>query len=138
MLSERTGNTTLLRMSDQVGTADVRNNVVVSAGNLAILDATGTATLRTNWLRTGWRDSFAGGGFTGTVTDAGDNLTGADPGFTAVGAHDLLPAAGSPLLDAAGPLEASAPPLDRQYVVHQGSEVRPDDGAPDLGAFERP
>jgi hypothetical protein len=38
--------------------------------------------------------------------------------------------------NAAGPLEPGAPVLDRQYVVHQGSESRPSDGVPDMGAFE--
>ena len=36
--------------------------------------------------------------------------------------------------DAAGPLAAGAPPVDREYVVHQGLADRP--GSGDLGAFE--
>ena len=33
---------------------------------------------------------------------------------------------------------ATAPPVSCQYVEHLDGEARPDDGAPDIGAFERP
>ncbi len=141
VISTRSGNTTLLRLSTNDESADVRNNVLYgTAGGdaFAISAGRGTVELRTNWLLTGWVDTHESS-LEGTVSDLGSNLTGADPGFTDAGAQDFTLAAGSPCVDQAGPLatDAAANPVDRQYVVHQSGADRPDDGAPDLGAFER-
>ncbi len=132
VVSTRLGNTTLVRLSTADESADLRNNIVV-AGALGITDGSGTAVLRDNWLQQGWVPTH--GTLTGTVDDQG-TLTGADPGFT--GEFYALDAA-SPCVGAAGPLAdaAAGHPLTRQYVVHQGSTDRPDDGDPDIGAFER-
>ncbi|MCP4250440.1 MAG: polysaccharide-degrading enzyme, partial [bacterium] len=54
VVSTRTGNTTLLRLSTQDESADVRNNVLytVADGNrLAMLAAAGDLTLRHNWTK---------------------------------------------------------------------------------------
>jgi len=139
VVSTRSGNTTLVRLSTGAEYADIRNNVVyVTAGGdrLAIVDQDGDADLRSNWLPTGWVSSHSGA--TGNIADLG-NVEGTDPGFTSLGNQDFLPATGSALLDEAGALAAgaSAHPVDRQYVKHQGDEARPDDGSPDIGAFER-
>jgi parallel beta-helix repeat protein len=141
VVSTRSGNTTLVRLSTGEEYADIRNNVVyVTAGGdrLAIVAQDGDADLRDNWLPTGWVDSHSGGGATGNIADLG-NVEGTDPGFVSLGDQDFMPAAGSELLDVAGALAAgaSAHPVDRQYVEHQGDEVRPDDGSADIGAFER-
>ncbi len=131
VVSERAGNTTLVRLSDPDETLDMRNTIV-SAAKLAILERDGTATLATSWLPTGWVDSFDGG-FAGTVTDSGV-ITGGDPGFVDAAGQDYALAAGSPAIGAAGPLAPAALPVDMQYVPHQQGTARITTN--DLGAFE--
>jgi hypothetical protein len=70
------------------------------------------------------------------VTSTG-TLEGTDAGFVDEAGHDLHLDASSSAVDAGLPVALVGHPVDRQYVEHQGSEQRPDDGAPDLGAFER-
>ncbi|MEM9597997.1 MAG: right-handed parallel beta-helix repeat-containing protein [Acidobacteriota bacterium] len=139
VVSTRSGNTTVLRLSTQDESADVRNNVLYaeSGGNrLAMLDATGDLTLRHNWTRPGWRDSH--GTLTGTIDDDGSGVEGADPGFVDMASQSFRPAAGSSLIDAGTAQEpgAVAHPLLRQYLRHLGSEPRPGDAALDIGAWE--
>jgi len=139
VVSTRSGNTTLLRLSTQGEAADVRNNVlyVTATGDrLAMLDATGILTLRHNWTKPGWRASHSG--LTGTLDDDGSGLVSDDPGFADVAMQNYRPT-GPPLVDAGTVLHpaAASHPLLRQYLEHLASESRPDDGAPDLGAFER-
>ena len=137
VLSERPGNTTLVRLSTNDEQAVIHHNVV-AAGNLAVLSEHGVADLTDNWLPSGWVSSFDGG-FDGSVSDSG-TLEGSDPGFVDEAGYDLHLDGASVAVDAGGvALPAmAAHPVDRQYVRHQGSEVRVDDGLPDLGAFERP
>ncbi|MEZ4240509.1 MAG: right-handed parallel beta-helix repeat-containing protein [Myxococcota bacterium] len=138
VVSERTGNTTLVRLSDAFESVDVRNNVLSVDGRLAVLEARGAAALGTNWVTQGWTDSFEGGAFQGTVDDEGSNTVGTDPGFTDRLGHDFTLAPGADPIDAGGALAAAAAghPADRAYVVHQQGDARPDDGAVDQGAFE--
>ena len=140
VVSEDLGNTTLVRLSDASEVADVRNNILYADGSLGILEVEGTADLETNWIVQGWVDSHEGGAFQGAVNDAGNNTLGVDPGFVDRAGHDFTLAAGADPVDAAGPLAAGALgyPVDRQYVVHQGDELRPVAGSVDQGAFERP
>ena len=66
-------------------------------------------------------------------------VSGNDPGLTDLFSVDLRPAAGSPVLDLAGPLDAgtSLHPVDRIYVhPRQGADRLPN-GPVDLGALER-
>jgi hypothetical protein len=142
VVSSRSGNTTLLRLSTDDEHADVRHNVlyVTAAGDhLALLDADGTLDLSHNWLKPGWRASH--GSLSGTIDDDGTQLSGETPGFADEPAQDfgLLPDADP--VDAGGALHPDALPehaVARQYVRHQSSEARAADAAPDLGAFEVP
>lgn len=131
VLSERAGNTTVLRLSSEGEAADLRNNVVQSTGALAILAETGSATLRTNLLPAGWSESFDGG-FGGSVSDAGDNVLSDDAGLDA----EQRPEASSLARDLAGALAAEAAPVTREYgedgVLAERAE------ALDAGAFEGP
>ena len=131
VVSERAGNTTLLRLSDDAEQAVVRASVIHAAGTLGLVTTAGTLDIDQSWLSTGWRDSIDG---TGAVLAGEGLLEGADPRFD----DDYKLAEGSPCLDvgAGPPAGAEAHPLLRQYRPHQGGEVRPEDGAPDLGAFE--
>ena len=139
VVSTRSGNTTLVRLSTDDEHADARDNILyttATGSHLAMLSSAGVIDLRDNWIREGWVDSHSGGG---TVIDHGSNLTGADPGFADFSLGNFSPGLGSPCIDQAGPLHADAIPEHvplRQYIKHQSSTLRPDDGARDLGAFE--
>jgi len=141
VVSTRSGNTTLLRLSTIDEHADVRNNIVLATagdGYLALLSSDGVADLSHNWFTQGWVDVH--GTLDGVINDDGSGQEGLDPGFEDAAGQDFHLATGSPCLDAAGGLHASALPdhaLLSQYVVHRGSEPRPVEGAPDQGAFER-
>ena len=140
VVSERAGNTTLVRLSTDDEFADVRNNVlyVSAAGNrLAMLADAGTIDLGHNWIKPGWVVTH--GGNTPVVFDEGTNIPGTVPGFGDPGSDDFRPTPGSEITDAGGALHPDAlleHAVTRQYVEHQRSETRPDDGLPDLGAFE--
>jgi hypothetical protein len=140
VVSTRTFNTTLMRLSTNDEHADVRDNVIYTTADgpyLALLDSSGVMDLRDSWLRAGWVVSH--GNFDGTFVDHGGNLEGEDPGFSDFAARDLSPAPGSPLVDAGGELHPETIPNHLpvwQYVRHQSAAPRPDDGARDLGAFE--
>ena len=142
LVSRRAGNTTLLRLSTDAESADVRDNVlfVTASGNrLAMLDSDGVMTLGRNWLKSGWVNSHSGG--SPMVTNLGQ-LTGADPLFTNLAGEDFVPAAGSPLVDQAVALHPAAIAAGHdvvlRYVKHQAVAPRVVVGAaPDLGAFEQ-
>lgn len=139
VVSTRSGNTTLFRLSSEDESVDARNNVfsVTADGDaLAISAGMGAITLADNLLPSDFVDSHDT--LTGSIDDQG-NVTGASPGFTDAAAQDFSLASGSACLGAAGPLAsaASAYPVELEYVPHQGGKARKDDGDPDIGAFER-
>ena len=138
VVSLRTGNTTLVRLSTDDETADVRNNVLyVTAGGhrLALLNQDGQLALAHNWLKPGWVESHSG---PADVTDGGGNVESAAPGFADETTQDFRPLPGSATSDVGAPLAADALPIHaaaRQYAPHLATRVRADAGAPDLGAF---
>jgi len=142
LVSTRSGNTTLLRLSTNDESADVRDNILyvtASGGALAMLDADGSLFMTHNWLKPGWVASHSGLG--GTLDDDGTSVQGASPGFVDEAAQDfhLLPS--SAAVDAGTALAAATQPANgvtRQYVEDQATQPRPLVGAPDLGAFEVP
>ena len=138
VVSHRSGNTTLLRLSTNEEHADVRNNVISVSGagsSLAMLGESGVLNLQNNWITSGWVDSHDN--FGGTLTDGG-NLDGESaPGF--VSDADFHLAAGSSCIDAGmaqAPAVLPANDVLNQYVVHQAGQARPQVGSLDLGAFE--
>jgi len=139
LVSTRQDNTTLVRLSSSDEHADVRNNILyttASGSHLAMVATNGVLDLRDNWIRSGWVDSHSG---VGVVIDHGSNPTGTEPGFADYANSDFSPAAGSVCIDRGGALHDDTVPGYTpllQYIRHQRSTVRPDDGALDLGAFE--
>ena len=140
VVSTRSGNTTLMRLSTNDETADARNNILyvtASGDKLAMLDETGVLHLHNNWTKPGWQGSHSG--LTGTIYDDGGNITGSDPGFVDESGQDYHLTADSQCVDAGGTLSSDVLPdyeLDSQYVKHQAQEPRPDDSSRDIGAFE--
>ncbi len=140
VVSRRSGNTTLARLSTSGDSADVRNNIVyvtASGNRLALLDQSGRLVATQNWLKTGWVESHSG-----VPVDVVDNgqVTGASPGFVDVSDDDFELLAGSPCIGQAAVLHPAVLPEHqpiREYVRHQSSRPRPDDGDPDIGAYER-
>ena len=139
VISTRSGNTTLMRLSTNDEHADVRDNVIytTAAGSfLAMLASSGVMDLLDNWLPIGWvtsHDTFGGTLVTGT------NLEGTDPGFTDFAAQDFSLGPGSVCEDAGGPLHPDVLPNHQplwQYIRHQAGTLRLTVGLRDLGAFE--
>ncbi len=135
VVSERAGNTTLVRLSSSGETADMRNNIVAVGGTLGLVSEHGDVTLSGNWLEPGWVDAIDGA--SGTIDEI-SAVAGADPGFVDAGGHDFGLTAASPCVDAAVALEAGAPAIGRQVTAPGVVGPRPDDGSPDCGAIERP
>lgn len=141
IVSERTGNTVVFRLSTNDETCDARNNIfyTTAAGTtLAMLAESGTLTLVNNWSKSGWRNSFEGG-FDGSVTGGGTMIIGTSPGFVNASMQDFHISSGSDATNAGAVLNDDVLPANallRQYVKHQMSENRPVSGALDLGAFE--
>ncbi|MBK8478294.1 MAG: polysaccharide-degrading enzyme [Opitutaceae bacterium] len=139
IVSTRTGRNTLLRLSTDEETCDARNNVVFTtagSGNLEMIDDTGTLRLAGNWLRAGWVASF-NSGHSGTVVDAGSNLTGTEPGFLNLAAQDFHLTEAAQCRNAGVVLAAATFPPTLEYLRHQRSWTRSAaDSARDIGAHE--
>jgi hypothetical protein len=140
IVSKRKNNTTLLRLSTQLQTADVFNNVVyveADGARLSILDENGTARLHHNWLKKGYKECH--GTLAGTISES-DNLTGDAPGFRDEPKGDFRLLETSPARNAGMPLPKAleAHPVKYELVPPFGFRKRPADDKPDLGAFELP
>jgi hypothetical protein len=140
IVSTRTGNTTLFRLSTNEETCDARNNifyVTASGSNLALLDDTGILSLSHNWFKPNWRISH--GTATGTVNNDGTSVQGTAPGFANEAAQDFRLVSTSAAINAGTVLNTDVLPAHnvvRQYVKHQTSEARPASGQFDIGAYE--
>jgi hypothetical protein len=137
VVSYRTGNTTLVRLSTNDETADVRNNIVyvtASGDRLALIVGAGVFNYRNNWFKTGYVNAH--GPVTGTVNNQGGNLTGSSPAFSDEASQDFYLSSSSVCRDAGTTLANSAPGVNYQYIKHQQSEARPVNGVIDMGAFE--
>jgi hypothetical protein len=141
VVSQRAGNTTLMRLSTNEEHADCRNNVVyvtAAGSSLALISGTGDLTLSHNWFKPGsvpTHDTL-----TGTITDDGTTVTGDAPGFVDEAQQDYHLADGAACVNAGTDLHPAVLPandLVAQYVAHQAGEGRPIDPPLDIGAFER-
>jgi hypothetical protein len=116
----------------------VRNNVLyvtASGDRLALLDQSGRLVAMQNWMKTGWVESHGGDV---NVVDNGQ-VTGSSPGFVNEANDNFELISVSPCIDQAAPLHPAVLPQHRptlEYVRHQMSRPRPDDGDADIGAYE--
>lgn len=142
IVSRRTDNTTLFRLSTNDETCDFRNNIAttVAAGSaLAFTNSAGTLNLSHNWMKPGARDSH--GTVTGTINNDGTTVFGSSPAFVNEAAAEYHLAGTSACVNAAATLPAAVLPTHApllQYVKHQAAEARPANGVRDIGAYELP
>ena len=141
IVSTRTGNTVIFRLSTIDETCDARNNIFYTntAGtSLAMLAETGTLTLTNNWSKSGWRNSFESP-FGGIVNGGSTFVIGTSPGFTDLAGQDFKLLSTSAAVNAGVPVHSDAFGVNSvlwQYVKHQSFEPRHQDQTLDLGAFE--
>ncbi|MEZ5472113.1 MAG: hypothetical protein R3E90_10050 [Marinicella sp.] len=140
IISTRTGNTTLMRLSTNDETAHVFNNVFFGTANgssLALIDGTGSVNLQHNWFKTGWQDCHCIP--SGTINDLGNNLTGTDAMFNNFATQDFNPLSGSDLVNGGMDpliLLTAEYVVDKQYLKHQATQSRPTPDTIDIGAYE--
>lgn len=140
VISTRSGNTTLVRLSTQDETMHAFNNVfynTANGSNMALMNDQGTLDINHNWMPTGWVNSHSS--MTGTINDLGNNIEGTDPLFTNFGGQDFTLSDNSDLIDAGNvipPTHLPAHNVSNEYVKHVGDTVRYQVGAIDIGAFE--
>jgi hypothetical protein len=141
IVSTRTGNTVIFRLSTIDEECDARNNIfyTTNAGtSLAMLAESGTLTLTNNWAKTGWRNSFESP-FGGSVFGGTTFVLGTNPGFVDVANQDFHLTSNGQAVNAGATLNANVLPANdavRQYVKHQTIEARPVSGSLDIGAYE--
>jgi hypothetical protein len=141
IVSTRTGNSVIFRLSTIEENCDARNNIffTTAAGtSLAMLAETGTLNLTNNWTKTGWRNSFESP-FGGTVSGGSSFVIGTSPGFTDFGGEDFRLLSTSAAVNAGVPVHADAFGANSviwQYAKHQLQEIRPRDNTLDIGAYE--
>lgn len=131
VVSFRAGKAAVLGLETADETAEVRNNIIYAkTGSITMADGSGKLVMSANWISSGWTPNAD------SVSEPNPQKLGSAPGFVDVANLDFHLTAAAAARNAGGPLETGAPVVDRQYVVHQGSEARPSDGTPDQGAFE--
>ncbi|MBI4775236.1 MAG: polysaccharide-degrading enzyme [Deltaproteobacteria bacterium] len=141
VVSTRSGNTTLFRLSTNDESADCRNNiclVTAAGGRLAMTAGAGVLDLRNNWFKSDWVETHDT--LTGIINDYGQ-IEGQDPGFVDHTAQDFRLTSASDCLNRGIACAGAVLPEHAvlwQYGKHQSREHRPKDAVPDLGAFERP
>ena len=141
VVSTRSGNTTLMRLSTTDVHADVVNNILYAlagGSRLAITSGNGQTRLFGNWLPEGWQITHEAGLEVGAALLDMGNQEGLAPGFVDEANQDFHLDAGSDACKNADPLPTAALsyPPDYQYVVHMRYEAR--DSESDIGAFECP
>jgi hypothetical protein len=140
IVSTRSGNTTLFRLSTNEETLQCFNNLfynTAEGSRMAILAANGTAELHHNLLPPGWRNCH--GTLAGTI-NSHDNVEANDPAFADFSNADYMLVSGSICENAGSSIPAHLLPdydLEYQYEKHQGYNLRSSDGNLDIGAFER-
>ncbi|MBC7898945.1 MAG: putative Ig domain-containing protein [Saprospiraceae bacterium] len=141
IVSTRTGNTVIFRLSTNEDLCDARNNIFYTTNpgtSLAVLAESGVLFLANNWSKTGWRNSFEGG-FDGIVSGGTSFVTGTAPGFVDLTGQDFRLLNTGQAVNSGSPLNSDVLPANnavRHYLNHQSSEVRPVNGTLDIGAFE--
>lgn len=140
VISTRTSNTTLIRLSTNDETCSAFNNVLfATAGglHLAMIAGDGTLELEHNWINASWKICHCDPD--GMVDDVSGNIEGEDPGFVSFDEQNFRPVELSPLVDSGMDIPqdvANFYPFTQEYLEHLSNQNRWDDGLMDIGAFE--
>ncbi len=140
VISTRSGNTTLVRLSTNDETAHAFNNVIYTSaeGNkFAMIGGAGNFHMHHNWLKTGWVSCHCSP--SGIVHDEGNNLTGTDPLFSDFNAQNFEPSLNAPMINQGDALPPSLLPnhdINHQYIKHTSYDTRSQFGQIDIGAYE--
>lgn len=147
---------TVFRLFDGIDSLEFHNNVIWREGASSVTLARGVEAVwfsgapkitgTNNWIDAGFvfNPSNLANSVSGTIT-------GSTPGFTDLATYNLIPAAGSPLLDAGNNAPASPAgyaiasplfpparePAVRTVLAIGTASVRPVNGTIDIGAYER-
>jgi hypothetical protein len=138
VVSTRSGNTTLFRLSSEGESATAFNNVVsvtAGGGTLALSAGAGVVGLSDNCLPEGWvpsHDTLTG------ILDSGVNVVASTPGFVDSTAQDFSLASFSSCVDRGSvlPAGASGHAVLFEYVRHHAGRARTEHRMPDPGAYE--
>ena len=144
LYSKRADNTTLLRLSTNEESADIRNNILyvtASGDKLALLERYGELSLSHNWIKPKWKASYEGSSFSGKLMRSGRSIEGDDPGFVGINEPDFnfrLSKSSSARNQATGlPPEVSPRHyVTMEYQPHQRGQKRQKESVLDLGAYE--
>lgn len=131
VISKRTDNTTLLRLSSSGESADCRNNIIYVTADgfrLAVTLTDGTLDFQYNCMKPGWIVTHSPP-FAGTFNNLGGNIEVDDPGFMDEAAQDYQLHSSSPCIDAGTTLQAAVLPANNHLW-------QPFDGILDIGAYE--
>lgn len=140
VISQRSSNTTLIRLATSDVTADIRNNIIFTTaapGRLALTNGRGRVNLIHNWLTENYRNSFES--TSADILTSTGNITGTAPGFIDVTANNYGLLSNSVCMDASheNADAASEHPVLHSYIKHQLYGERAAAGEPlDLGAYE--
>jgi len=140
VISTRSGNTTLIRLSTNDETANVFNNIIyitASGDKFAMISGNGTFNMHHNWLKPDWRDCHCTPD--GTINNQGENITGSDPLFENFNDQIFTLQTNSPVINKGGEIPASLLPdhnILYVYDKHQGFGSRNISGIIDIGAYE--
>ncbi|WP_153306433.1 polysaccharide-degrading enzyme [Desulfogranum japonicum] len=140
VITTRSGNTTLLRLSTDDEFADVYNNILyptADGSRFALAESSGQIKISHNWLKDNWRVSHSS--FGGTLTDLQTSVVGVSPGFIDFTKGDYHLLSTSPCRNAGKALDTDVQalhPVSKQYRYHRGAVTRGNDGILDIGAFE--
>ena len=139
VVSIRSDNTTLLRLSSKEESCDLRNNIIYATApgkKLAISNGVGTILMRHNWVKAGWVHTHESG--SGKIHDMSSNITGMRPGFENLNGQRFRLRRSSACIDRGTEPGAKAKhhPVSQQYSVHRRRNDRPLMGPLDIGAFE--
>jgi hypothetical protein len=142
VVSLRTDQTKIFKLSTADETCDARNNVFYTVGagtTLYIGEANGTVNLSHNWLKQGFRN-FTGIG-SGRINNDGTNLTGTEPGFEDLAGQNFHLTTNSICINHGTNLPAAVLPAHnvvREYRKHQLSAPRVENLPLDIGALASP
>jgi hypothetical protein len=140
VISTRSANTTLIRLSTNDETAHVFNNVIynsVPGSSMAMIGGNGTFNMNNNWVKSGWQDCFCTP--SGSVIDLGNNLIGTDPLFENFDDQNFNLQEISPLINQGNSIWTDLLPEHNivfEYVKHQDSNPRILIDSMDIGAYE--